>query len=274
MARIPIKIETRIKSNLTKYGRILKKQRDKDINEADTVRVVTRMLTDMMGYDEYSEITAEYQHKGTYRDLAIKIGDTIHFIIEVKSIGSTLKDSHLQQAVDYAANQGIDWVMLTNGVNWEVHKVIFKKPISFEKVFALDFTETTPRNKRAIEQIFSICREGVSKDILGDVHEERRVTNRHTIANLILSDPVLKAIKREIRKMSKGVRIEDAQLLDILTDGVLKRDVVEGEKVKVAQALIKKRMRKANRIKEKETPKPKVVESQPPSVPPPPPPSY
>jgi hypothetical protein len=32
--------------------------------------------------------------------------------------GLELKDAHIKQAVEHAANQGIEWVVLTNAVQW------------------------------------------------------------------------------------------------------------------------------------------------------------
>jgi predicted type IV restriction endonuclease len=61
-------------------------------------------------------------------------------LIEVKAIGLELRDSHVKQAVDYAANQGTDWVALTNGAIWRVYKVAFTKPIKHELVVELDLT--------------------------------------------------------------------------------------------------------------------------------------
>ena len=54
--------------------------------------------------------------RGTFCDLAVKLDGSLSFLVAVKAIGLELKDHHIKQAVDYAANQGCDWVMLTNGV--------------------------------------------------------------------------------------------------------------------------------------------------------------
>ena len=56
-------------------------------------------------------------------DLAIKVDGKLALLIEVKAIGLELKDGHVKQAVDYAANQGCDWVVLTNGMIWRVYKL-------------------------------------------------------------------------------------------------------------------------------------------------------
>ncbi|MEE8400880.1 MAG: type I restriction enzyme HsdR N-terminal domain-containing protein, partial [Candidatus Hydrothermarchaeaceae archaeon] len=196
---VPKKVEDRIKSNLSKYKRILKTAKDKDIKEADTVSIIRDMLADMMGWDKYSEITKEYETQGTYCDLGIKIDGEAHILIEVKRVGIPLDEKHLKQAKDYASNEGTDWVILTNGVEWNAYKVLFRKPVTVERVFTLNLLEVNARNKKAIEQIYSISREGVKKEALKQVHEESQVTNRFVIAGLIMSEPVVKVLKREIK---------------------------------------------------------------------------
>ena len=67
------------------------------------------MLEQIFGFDKYSEITREFVIQGTYCDLAIKTGKAVDYLIEVKAIGLSLRDSHLKQAVNYASREGI-WV--------------------------------------------------------------------------------------------------------------------------------------------------------------------
>ena len=42
------------------------------------------------------------------------MNNKIQYLIEAKAIGTTLKPTHIKQAVDYGANEGVDWVILTN----------------------------------------------------------------------------------------------------------------------------------------------------------------
>ncbi len=132
MANSPSKVHTRLISGIKKFQNILKLAKTRDINESDTVTIIMDMLNEVFGYDKYSEITSEYAIKKTYCDLAIKIEEKLRFLIEVKSIGLDLKTDHIKQVVDYGANQGVDWVILTNGDNWKVYKIIFGKPVDSE----------------------------------------------------------------------------------------------------------------------------------------------
>src|SRR3990172_238435 len=126
-----------------------------------TVTIVKDVLADLFGYDKYSEVTAEHTVRGTYCDLAIKIENQVRLLIEVKAVGLDLKESHVRQAVDYAANQGMEWVVLTNGIVWKVFRVGFGKPISQELVFAMDLLDLNPRNSVHVESLFLLTRRGL-----------------------------------------------------------------------------------------------------------------
>ena len=140
MITVPAKVKDRIAAGLKKYQPILTIARDQDINESDTVTILMDVLADFFGYNKYTEITSEYAIKHTYCDLAIKLDNTPRILIEVKAAGLDLKAQHIKQAVDYGSNSGIDWVVLTNGVQWKIYKIIFSKPIDTELVYEFDLT--------------------------------------------------------------------------------------------------------------------------------------
>jgi hypothetical protein len=110
MTSIPAKVAKRISDGLKRFQPIVDSARARDINESDTVTIVTDILQNVLGYDKYSEITSEHEIRGTYCDLALKLEGELTLLIEVKAIGLELKDQYIKQAVDYAANQGVEWV--------------------------------------------------------------------------------------------------------------------------------------------------------------------
>jgi hypothetical protein len=63
MATIPIKVQARLVTGIKKFQPIVNAAKTKDINESDTVVIITDMLTEIFGFDKYSEITSEYAIK-------------------------------------------------------------------------------------------------------------------------------------------------------------------------------------------------------------------
>src|SRR5690348_13454936 len=122
MPTVPSRVADRIVAGLKKYPKILAAAIDRDINEADTVVIVTDFLSEVLGFDKYSgEISREFSIRSAFSVLGIKVGGNLLYLIEVKAVGLGLKEGHLRQAVDYAANHGVEWVVLTNGATWNVY---------------------------------------------------------------------------------------------------------------------------------------------------------
>ncbi|HVK83603.1 MAG TPA: hypothetical protein VM513_05820 [Kofleriaceae bacterium] len=235
---VPAKVASRIAAGLKKFQPILATAKARDVNESDTVVIVTDLLHEIFGYDKYTEITSEHAIRGTFCDLAIKLEGGLQFLIEVKAIGMDLKDSYVKQAVDYAANQGTDWVALTNGVTWRVYKVSFTKPIEHELVVELNIPDMSHRNEEHVELLWMVAKEGWQKAGLGEYHTQRQALSRFSVGALVLSDPILEVIRRELRRVSPGVKIDTDEIKHVLLHEVLKREVVEGEKAEQAKRQI------------------------------------
>jgi hypothetical protein len=244
---IPNKVKDRLVAGIKRFQPILANAKARDINETDTVTIVKDLLAEIFGFDKYSEITSEYSIRGTYVDLAIKLAGTLEMLIEVKAIGLDAKDNHIKQAVDYAANQGVEWVVLTNGASWLVYRVSFKQPIEHELVVRLDLMNINPKDEDDLDALYLMCKEGIMKSMLGEYHAQRQALSRYFIGAMVQTDPVLDVIRRELRRISPDVKITNEQICDVLLQEVLKRDVVEGDKAEEARRKVNKAVGKALR---------------------------
>ncbi|HYO76835.1 MAG TPA: restriction endonuclease subunit R [Thermoanaerobaculia bacterium] len=199
---IPARVAERLSLGLKRFAPILSAAKSRDVNESDTSMIVTDMLADIFGYDKYSEVTRELAIRGTYCDLATRIDGKFQMLIEVKAIGLELKDGHAKQAVDYAANQGVEWVALTNGHLWKVFRVIFAKPIEAELVLDIDLLALSPKSGGDLESLFLLTRESMLKSGLYAYHDHLQATNKFYLAAVVLSDAVLETVRRELRRVS------------------------------------------------------------------------
>ena len=82
MINVNTKIKERMTKGLKKFQPVLQKALAADVNESDTVTIITDMLCEIFGYDKYEHITSEFAIKKTYCDLAIKLNDKVPFLIE------------------------------------------------------------------------------------------------------------------------------------------------------------------------------------------------
>lgn len=251
MPSVPSKVESRLIAAIKRFQPILSAAKSRDVGESDTVTIITDMLAEGFGYDKYSEITSEHAIRSTFCDLAIKIDGALKVLIECKAIGLELKDVHVKQAVDYAANQGVDWVVLTNGLNWRIYRVQFTKPIDQELVVDFDFASLSARNDKDIETLFLCCKEGWAKSVLGEYHEQRQALSRYFIGSLLTSDVILGVLRKHVRRSCPDVKVSTDEIKAVLLNDVIKREVLEGDKADQAKRRVNRAANKAAKSKAK-----------------------
>lgn len=261
MIKISKKVLDRFSSSLKTYQGIASSHKTRDVSESDTVTLVKDILAYVFGYDKYVELTSEQQIRGTYCDLAVKIDSKIKYLIEVKAAGIDLNDSHLRQALNYGANQGIEWVVLTNAVDWRLYRIKFGQPIDFEEVVSFNLLSLSAKNEDDQRKMFLLCREGITTDAMGLYHLQAQLLNKFTVSQILLSEPSVSTIRRELKKLFPELKVDAEQIADILSNEVLKREVIEGEKVKETQQKLKKASSKlARQAAKKATPEAKEVQ--------------
>ncbi len=200
MTTISSKVQTRLTIGIKKFQGVLKSAKAKDINESDTVTIIMDMLAELFGYNKCSEITSEYAIKKTYCDLAIKIENKLKFLIEIKAIGLDLKVDHIKQVVDYGANQGVDWIILTNGINWKVFKIIFGKPIGNDLVYEFDFLSLNSKKPADIDLLYYVSKESLDKSALEDFRLQKQTLNKFFIGQVLITDPILDSLRKTIKR--------------------------------------------------------------------------
>lgn len=178
----------------------------KDIQELDesgTRIMVNHILTDLLGYRSLEEIKTEYMIKGTYADYVVQIDGDRHFLVEVKALSLALSNKHLRQAIEYAANEGVEWVVLTNGRILQLYKVIFAQPIDSKMVFQINLSSPETA-KGCLECLQFLHRDSVVKKGLNQLWNNFIATEKTTLASLVLSKPGIAFLSKQIRSKFKS----------------------------------------------------------------------
>ena len=257
MATIPAKVNKRLIDGVKRFKPVVVKARDKDVNESDTVAIITDILSEVFGYDKYSEVTSEFAIKKTFCDLAIKLDGQPRLLIEAKAAGLNLKEQHIKQAVDYGSNSGIEWVVLTNAVHWMIYKIQFGKPVSSELVYEFDFEQLNTKKDTDLELLYHLTKEAMSrtgKASLDDFYSRKKVLNKFVVSQLLLSDPVADAIRKTMKKVYPDTKCTNEEVIKIISDEIIKRDVLDDEKITSVKRTITKALNSTK--KPEKTPQP------------------
>jgi hypothetical protein len=153
----------------------------------------------------------------------------------------------------------IQWIILTNGIDWQVFRIRFEQPIAWELVMRFDLLVGDVKDEKFLEALYLVTREGVDKAARDDLFEKIQCVNRFVIGALLLSEPVVSAVKKEMRKLAEGIRIDEAEITAMIKDTVLRRDLIDGDEANVAMAKVVQLYKQAA---QKDVPKPKPVPVQ------------
>jgi predicted type IV restriction endonuclease len=187
-----------IRKPLKKFLPNLLKAQEESLNEADTVQRIILLLHQVLDYDLLGEVTRETQIKDKFVDIAIKLDGKVRLLIEAKPAGTPLRDRHIEQAERYAAEGNHPWVLLTNGVAWNLYHLTFDEGIEYERVFAVDLQ--TDDLERAAELLAILHRSSLAKGEHEDYWRRHQALGPESIGRALFTFDVLSRIRREVRR--------------------------------------------------------------------------
>lgn len=175
----------------------------RDANEGDTRLLVTDFFSDGLGYNKYDEVTTEYRTKSESVDYGLKVGDDIFALVEVKRCGQDLNARSLRPARLSAAEEGVQWLVLTNGRSWEVYyaETAEDSPMLILQVDLLGDADLTAK----VDALFHISRAAVVGGRLDTLLKWRKALLGAPLAEVLQTPPVLEAIRAEVRRRVEHV---------------------------------------------------------------------
>ena len=225
MTKINRKIQERLRVGLRCFKPLLKAAKERDASRAATLAL--DLLSDLFGFDRYSEVTSELDNREAVYDFAIHSGNSVAMLIRISPVCSAPDDRYLLATAQHALLHGVEWIVLTNGIGWQVHHVedTGKTRPETPIVLAFDLSHMQPGRDSHIETLFLLTREGHKSAGLNHFRLRLEVTNRHYLGAMMLSDPVVTAVRRELRKLNPGLQITPLEIRENLAKGVLRPDV-------------------------------------------------
>jgi len=230
-----------IRKQLKKVLPHLVRAKDQNLNEADTCMCICEVFEQALGYNPLEHISREVQIRDGYADFGVKLDGVIQFLVEAKSAGSELKDSHIAQAERYASQANIRWVVLTNGVTWHLYHLSFEEGIRAERLFAVDLIGED--FDEAASQLGFLHRRSVQKGDLEELWNLKSALTPESIAKSLFLEDVLRKIRRDIRSR------EDI----LVSEEELGKAIHEMLSIEARERIGPFRIRRKRRVRDKET---------------------
>jgi predicted transport protein len=153
--------------------------RKRSLKETPTRAIIIDPLLEALGWDvrDPDEVQLEYPTvDGKSVDYALLINQKPVLLVEAKPLDDPLNDvKGITQVVGYAANDGIVWCILTNGIVWKVYRSIEECPAPNKLMFEVSL-DSRDGNPLPIEQIarqmWRFSRDEMAKGTLDAIGEQ------------------------------------------------------------------------------------------------------
>ena len=184
---------------IQRYIKPLEALRARDANEGDTRMVVTDMLCEGLDYDKFKDLTTEYMVKQDFADYGVRIDKQMVAFIEVKRISQKLNERHLRQVLMYAVNEGVEWMVLTNGAVWQAYHLTGGLPVVVDMAFEIDLLGPATLAEKT-EMMFLLHKGALKRRRIDEVWRHRAATEPGVLLDMILSETVLDELRKEVKR--------------------------------------------------------------------------
>lgn len=271
-------IDKQTLSKLKKFADVFRAARDRNADESNTVMFLIKFFDEVLGYDPLAgEITTEIPIKDRYCDFAIVLGGKTddgkpkpEFLVEVKAAHiKTLNEKHIEQAENYAQRSAVNWVLLTNGIEWQLYHLAFDNNGSHpDLVFKLDFWEALEKDSdMAWDTLSVLAKSNVQEGSLDDYYEQQKLLSPKTIVATLVSEEVLMKVRQELNRKAPA-RLELKKVFHAVVQVLNSEAVAAAGNLNAPAKKKKRRHRRANGENEQTEPEALAVPAQVQPVPP------
>ncbi len=164
--------------------------------------------------------------KGEFADYGIRLEQQVVAFIEVKRCTTALTQRHLRQVEMYAVNEGVEWLILTNGSVWQVYRQIPGLPVTIDLVIEVNLLDDSVTPSKKVDGLFYLTRESFKRRQIEDVWKATAATAPDKLAEVMLSEAVLAEARKELRRRTSQL-IDAADLGRMIRESVLRPELTK-----------------------------------------------
>lgn len=124
----------------------------------------------------------------------------------------------------YAVNEGVEWMILTNGQVWQVYHMTGGLPVVIDLALEVDLLGEAGLAAKT-DALFYLSKDAFKRRLIDDLWKARAATSAKSLAQVVLSDLVIDAIRKEVRRQTNH-NAEPKDLVRILRAEVLRSEAL------------------------------------------------
>jgi adenine-specific DNA-methyltransferase len=172
------KLSNLVSLNIDKYVR----RAEGKVEENVKIKLTLPFL-ELLGFDVQKDMDFEHHVRNKRADIALLFEGSPKLIVETKDLDEDL-DHHVDKALDYAFKKGVDWVILTSGIEIRLYKSFITGVPPIDRKIFLTKLEELPQTFSSLEARISKENLKTAARITKDAEEVRESVT----ANILIKD--------------------------------------------------------------------------------------
>jgi hypothetical protein len=224
-------LDKSIQAQLKRFADAFKEARERGANESDTVMYLVKFFEDVLGFDSLKgELSKEVAIKDRYCDMAVKLEGEIQLLVEAKAASlKGLSEKSIEQAENYASRKGIEWVILTNGIEWKLFHLTFTESdgIAHDLAFSANLLEQVEQDAEGLWANLSLLsKTSMKKRELTEFWSRKKILCPASVVKVLLAEPVLAVVRRELNREAPA-RLDIMDVFNAVRDALSKEALAE-----------------------------------------------
>lgn len=124
-------------------------------------------------------------------------------------------------------NEGVEWVILTSGVVWQVYHITGGLPIVVDLALEVDLLGEDSLAQKANE-LYYLTKESLKRRQIDTLWQAKRATSPKSLASVLCSENVVTALRKELKRVT-GQSVTDVEVVRLLNETVLRPECLGGK---------------------------------------------
>ena len=165
----------------------------------------------------------EFLVKGDFADYGIRIDKQLIAFIEVKRCTQKLGIRQLRQVQMYAVNEGVEWMILTNGQVWQVWHLTGGLPVVMDLALEVDLLNDATAVQKT-DALFHLSKGAIKRRLLDELWRAKAATSPKSLASVMLSESVIEALRKELRRQT-GYNGDPSELKKTVCEEIIRPEL-------------------------------------------------
>lgn len=174
MLNVPEAVNKRFKKHLNATQKKIVVSKKRDLTKADIQGLFEEVICKVFGFNKQSDFIDPQIDGDLCFYFGIQARGEVKYILEVNSPKMNISNENFHRTVEYCKSHFVEWMVRTNGIEWEIHRANCERPSLYDMICSFNFIKMNFDKNEDLNQLYLLCKEAHDKTIITDVYNKNR----------------------------------------------------------------------------------------------------